>query len=348
MSLLLAASASPAEGNFGNLTSSDYIYIGADGPFWGVYFEMLSHNSGATLPFQTAEYSAGSSSWTSMTAKDSTMALTSDGCIAFLPTADIVGDGSWIKDTVDGSEKYWIRLAPDNIMTSTQIANIYICPYRPPIDADVFPHSGQAIAGVLPKILVGTWRGEEITWQDTWTLEASRIMQMRLSRVRGSASIGKLNLWAFCQDDIYHMAVGPEAHSARASWPLTNGGPHLLATFATDFGRPMNTKQVNRLVVTGEFLQSDDGFYVYWAWDNDDRWYRSGPHTACPIVLDLGEDAGKGRTFGVVAALNDATRDAVAFQGPYIYIPSEADGGWTDLGPEHQAVGGDIQSPQAR
>jgi len=346
VSLLLAAASASAEGQFGSLTTSDYIYIGADECFWGVYFEMLVHNAGATLPFQTAEYSATGATWTSITAKDSTMALSRDGCIALLPTTDIVASGLWTKNTLDGSSKYWLRLAPDTTMTSTQVRDVYTCPYRPPIDSDVFPQSGQAIAGVLPKILVGTWRGEELVWQDTWTLEAARIMQLKLSRVRGAASIGKLTLWAFCQDDIYHMAVGPEAHPARSSWPLTHGGRHMLAAKGTDFGRPMNIKRVKKMVVTGEFLQADDQFYVYHAWDNDDRWYKHGARTPFPIILN--DLQGEGRILYVAVALNDATRDAVAPQGPYIFIPSEADKGWEDLGPKHERLGPDIQSPMRR
>jgi hypothetical protein len=343
MSIILAVGAETQAGQFGNLTSSDYIYIRATEPFWAVVFEMLVPNVGAALPFQTAEYSAGSGSWTSITAKDSTMALSRNGCIALLPTTDIYDGGLWVEDTVDSVSGYWIRFAPDNTMTSTQVADVFVVPYRPGLDPNRFVYTAQALAGTLPQILQGTWRGENIAWQHIWTLEAAEVMQFRTSRVRGGSNMGRLNLWAWCQDDVYQMAIGPEAHPARAAWPPTNANTHVIWASGWDFGE---VAQVNAVHVKTEFLQADDELWLYWRWDNRAGWHNDGPFSTGPVLK--GRLAGQGRVLHMAVALNDATRDAVAPQIISAEIPSEAEGGWSPLGASAQPKEEEIASPQAR
>ena len=341
MSIILAVNAETQVGEFSNIgDAGDLIYIGADEPFWGVYFEIQATNLGHALPFQTLEYSAGSGSWTSITAKDSTVAFTSDGCIALLPTTDIFADGSWVQDAVDGVTGYWIRLDPDAVLTNVKVSNVYICPYRPPLDATLFPQSGFALASVLPKILVGTWRGETLVWDDVWTLEAARVMQLVVARTRGPNSTGQLTLWAICQDDIYHMPIGPESDPARAAWPATSGTsvPHLKGHSGYDFGEVV---KVNEVIIEGEFLQADDDFRFYYRWDNDDRWHMSGPHT--PFNITTGELEGQGRVLYTAISLQDATRDAVA---PYVirgFIPK---GQVVALDGAQENLGADLSSPQ--
>ena len=343
MSIILAVGADAQVGDFGGVgASGDLIYIGADEPFWGVYLEFQATNLGGALPFQTLEYSAGSGSWTSITAKDSTVAFTSDGCIALLPSADIYADGSWVKDTVDSSSKYWVRLDPDAALTNVKVSNVYICPYRPPLDATLFPQSGFALASVLPKILVGTWRGETLVWHDVWTLESARVMQLLVGRARGPNSAGQLTLWAICQDDIYHMPIGPESDPARAAWPATSGTgvPHLKGHSGYDFGE---VGKVNQVIIEGEFLQADDDFRFYYRWDNDDRWHMSGPHT--PFNITIGPLEGQGRVLYTAISLQDATRDAVA---PYIIRGLIPAGEWSAVEGAQENLGADIQSPQGQ
>lgn len=341
MSLLLAASAESQAGQFGSVTAGDYIYVGADEPFWGIVFEMLVANAGATLPFQAIEYSTATG-WTGITGKDSTMALSRDGCVAVLPTSDVVATGLWVKQTVDSDSKYWIRLKPDNTMTSTQVADVFIAPYRPGLDSLYrFTYTAQALAGALPQILVGTWRGEEMIWQHLWTLEAAEVMQLLTSRARGPSSMGRLNLWAWCQDAVYQMAIGPEAHPARAFWPPTNAEMHVIWASGWDFG---GVAQVDMVEIETEFLQADDELWLYWRWDNEPGWRNNGPIGQGPILTSLN---GHGRVLYLAVALDDATRDAVAPQVLSVEILSEAEGGWRRLGgpiPREQ----DIASPQLR
>ncbi len=343
MSLLLAVTADTQAGQFGSLTSGDFIYVGADEPFWGIVFEQLVRNVGATLPFQTAEYSATGDTWTSITAKDSSMALSEEGCIALLPTTDIVASGLWTKNTVNGDAKYWIRFAPDNTMTSTQVSDVFVVPYRPGLDPDRFVFTAQAMAGVLPQILVGTWRGENIVYQHVWTLEAAEVMALRTSRVRGPSSMGRLNLWAWCQDDVYQMAIGPEAHPARASWPPTTGDTHVIWASGFDFDV---VAEVLELHVKISHLQADDELWLYWRWDNDVGWHNTGSEGLGPVIVRGLE--GQGRVLYIAVALNDASRDAVAPYVTSVEIPSLEDDGWRELAPEDQPPEADFASPQVR
>ncbi len=321
----------------------DYIYIGADEPFWGAFFEMETDNTGTTTVF-TAEYSAGGGSWTSVTVKDSTLGFSNDGCIAIIPGSDIVASETWKTDTVDSQAgKYWIRLTPSGTMTSTEIREVYVCPYRPPIDPALFPETGQMLAGVLPKIIVGRWRGQEVEWHELLTLEAAEVMALLIGQTPSADSTGRTTLYAFCNDDLYYLPVGPDADPIRAAWPKTNGQTHVLQCSDHDFFLPGNIKRVTgKLVVRGQFLQADDGFYFYYRWDNEKDWRKEGPFdSGFPVVLN-GLD-GEGLVLHTVFALNDASRDAAA---PYVEYVGIAEGEWDDLGAAERGAEEDISSPQ--
>ena len=93
-----------------NVAATGRVYIGTDEPFWGVRFEMANFDS--TGGGFTVQYSAGTSSWTTVTARDSTLRFSRDGAIVPLPSTEIVADGSWTKGTVNGTSKYWLRIIP--------------------------------------------------------------------------------------------------------------------------------------------------------------------------------------------------------------------------------------------
>jgi hypothetical protein len=300
-------------------------------------FALLTYEVPASI-----EYSLGSGKWGRVGVRDSTMAFTEDGCIALLPSADIVASGAWAKDTIDGDSRHWIRITAGAVMTSAEVREVYISPYRPPLHTTEFPRSGQMLASVLPKIIVGSWRGEELVWHDVWTLESSKVMHLLIGRTAGSESMGRVTLWALSQDDVYHMAIGPEADPVRAAWAPTHGGTMKAWGFSgLNMGLPVNIKSVQKLGILCEFLQSDDELWVFYRWDNDDQWYWRGPETPSPVVLDNLD--GRGRVLYVVAAIRDASRDAIAPYVSYVGIPED---GWTDEGPLAEALGGDIRSPQ--
>jgi hypothetical protein len=228
-------------------------------------------------------------------------------------------------------------------MTSTTISAVYVNPYRPPIDPDLFPVSGAMIAKVLPKILIGTWAGERIIWHDVWTLPASRIMKLLIGRTSGPNSIGRLSLFAICGNDIYQMPIGPEADPVRAAFPPTEDGPHLQRFSSIDFDQVVG---VHKLIVRTKHLQEEDEVRVYTRWDNSVEWEKAGGFAYTPAFIE--PVPGQGRILHIAAQIKDATRDATP---PYIpkgglEIPSLRDDGWTKLEPENETLEPQIASPQ--
>ena len=318
--------------------ASDFLYFGADEPFAGMFIEITNTNAGVGTSLGTVAYSAGSDTWTNTTLLDSTGVLRADGCLALLPSTDIFADGLWLKNTVNSISKYWIRISLTSVL-----ASVYVCPYRPsPDTAQHFHKAGIALSGVLPELLVGTWRGENIVWQHVWTIESSRVMMLVVGRTRGANSTGRLTLWSIAREEIFYMPIGADSDPVRAAWPLTNDNvPHWMFFSGHAFGAPSHVKEVRKLIVYGEYLQDDDEFWVYWRWDQGDRWHKNGPHTKFPVVVEDLTDSG--RILYVAVALKDGSRDAIA---PYTSWAEVPEGEWEDLGPLAEPIGADIASPQ--
>ena len=325
------------------VSGTDYIYLGADEPFWGLYFDMHTASAMSGGFGWTAEYSAGSGSWTAFTELDSTLGLRESGAIVLDPSADVYASDLWKTDTVDSQTgKYWIRLSPPDLtLVNAKIAEAYIIPYRPSYDTTNFPAIGAMLAGALPKVLVGQWRGQQIVWHDWLTLQSSKLMVMTVSRTRSSASVGEQTLYCVTPNTMLAVPVGPDADPARAAWPATNGILHAMGYSGHNFGTPANVKSVQKLVINGEFLQGDDALDVFYRYDNADRWEHDGSFSHFPIVLN--NLAGAGSVLHVAVQLKDASRDAVA---PYITGVIVPKGEWIDHGPLFENIGPDIASPQ--
>ena len=323
------------------LTAGDYIYFGSDEPFWGVFLEMHTVSAMTGVHGWSAEYST-TAGWTAFSEQDSTFGLRENGAITFEATADVYAQGLWKTRTVDSqADKYWIRLLPAATLTSAKIAEAYIIPYRPSYDTTNFPEMGAMLAGALPKVLVGQWRGEQIVWHDWLTLEVPKILAMTVSRTRSSASVGEQALYCVTPSAMIAIPVGPDADPARAAWPKTNGILHGIGFSGHNFGTPVNVKSVQKLVLHGEFLQADDELHVFHRWDNADRWEKHDAYSRFPVVVD--DVGGEGRVLHVAVQLKDATRDAVA---PYISHAIVPKGEWVDHGPLHENIGADIAAPQ--
>lgn len=330
---------------------SDFIYIGADEPFWGMQFDLVGTRTGNNPPISAKSFSDGGGGWTDihLTSFDSTYGFMRSGFINLKNAADdtatdFFASAAWGKNTVNSISKYWIRLTVGAAMTGVTAREVSICPYRPPLDVDLFAISGPMLAGALPKILVGQWRGESIVWHDVWTLDCSTIDQLMVSRTTMANSQGPRTLFALTglpTNGLRYIPVGIEANPLRAAWPLTNGTPHLIGFSGHAFGAPSHVKKVRKLSIYGEYLQDDDDLRVYWRWDNSDRWEKSDSHTKFPVVVE--DLAGEGRVLYVAVALSDGSRDAVA---PYISWAEVPEGEWEDLGPLAESIGADIASPQ--
>ncbi|KKL08093.1 hypothetical protein LCGC14_2579330, partial [marine sediment metagenome] len=104
-------------------TALDFIYVGADEPFWGVWMDVLVATTGSATVWRAA-YSdtPNSNSFTGITNSlvlDATGGGLRSGFIGFDAGTDIVADGSWTTTTVNSvSGKYGFRLQGSGTTTS--------------------------------------------------------------------------------------------------------------------------------------------------------------------------------------------------------------------------------------
>ncbi len=342
----------------------DFLYIGADEPFWGVFLEFDAFRDNAKASTHTIEYSKSSGFQTATAGHDGTQHFTRNGCIVVAVTGgtDIVAASSnkWEKQTVNSVEKYWIRLGftiATNEPGNTKIREAYVCPYRSPLAADAasatHPLSGYALAHVLPKILVGTWKGETIQWDDVWTLDGPAVTKLVIGHTEVPGVVSRRKLYAFSKAGVHTMPVGDEGDGSpmRAFWPkLADYGEstvamdeHVIAFSGNDFGLPQNVKRISgKLSVDFPWRQSDDETYLVYWWDDDtDRYYQKELQPDESFVEKL---EGEGRVLYTALIWKDGSRDAVAPYLRYVGVPA---GQWEDLGPMHKYKA-DIASPMNR
>lgn len=317
---------------------ADFIYFGADVPFWGAYIGVSS--SRTTLSLLRIRYSDGAGGWIPLTDDryDSTMCLDHDGLIvpAFFDMRDIVQDKTWLKNTVDSVEKYWIRLQPSTTvdLTGSLVYQVGLVPYRPPLDVDVFPATGYEVAGALPKILVGTWQGEEIKWDDVWTLEDGRVEKLLVARdthaVDEAIAGGRRALFAITADSLFALPIGADSQPQRVPWPKLADYSETGVVFDThaiwfsghdSFVHKRATKKVLAgTVIDFPHVQSDDDVYVYHWWDSDaSRVYKNQIKGSHAVLRKL---EGEGRVLYMALQFVDGSRDEVAPQLLSVEVPN--------------------------
>ena len=342
--------------------SDDYILIGTTEPNMGTYMELAGVRDTETpaTAAMTVEYSSGTDAWTSATIMDSTLEFAQSGLISmhngFQHPFD--HDTKWTSfasaaDT-NNIDRYWMRIKPGGTLTGVTIREVHVLPYRPPltgdanVPTDAARMAGYKVAGALPSISKGTWRGEKIVWHDWITMWTSKIEKMVIGRVNDAVTDSESALYAVTHDGLYAIPVGPDGDPVRASYPnlghantLAAGlNDHLVAGSINDFGLPY-TVTVDAAIVKGKHLQSDDEFYIWYRAEHEPEWHQEGPSAKFPIVI---KDLGTGKAFQVIAGFKDGSRSAIAPQIDSITVPR---GHWTyeadELVDEPEQ---DTQSPQ--
>lgn len=343
--------------------TNDFILFGTTDPSMGFRIEMADARGSETpASALTVEYSSGVSSWTSATIMDSTLTFAQDGLMSmhnsFQHPFEHATPWTSFASAADTNSvnRYWMRIKPGSTLTGVKIREVHALPYRPSIapdrnsTTDATRMSGYKQAGALPTILVGTWRGERIIWQDVWTLWTSKIEAMVVGRVNDGVTDSESALYALSHDGLYAMPVGPDGDPARASWPnlgdpdtLAAGlNDHMIASTAHDFGLPAFVKTVDAAIARGHHLQSDDEFYLYSKMEHEAEWTPHGPFAKFPVAI---KELGDGKTLQVIAAYKDGSLDAIAPQIESITVPA---GHWTyDDDELIDALEEDTESPQA-
>lgn len=347
------------------LTTGDFIYVGADEPFSGVYFELDADRSATNTAVNTVTHSAAGETWIACAnTRDSTARFARSGLVTIQDSnnADLVNKSTtpWVKTTIaaapsphESTAKYWVRIEAVGAWAGVTVAHVYITPYRPPLDPDNQPLSGYELAGVLPKILVGTWRGETLVWDDVWTLDSSEIQQLVVSRTRSVHTNGRRSLFALTPEGLWYVPIGPSADPVRAPWPkLADYGEseiamdeHILYPSGHNFGMPQAIKHsVEEIVIDMPYVQADDEVYFYTWWDEDAvEVQKHGPVTGSPLVVR--DVPGQGKVLYTALMFKDGSRDAIAPYTPDITVP-ESKWQYHDAVPSMQQE--DIASPVNR
>ena len=169
---------------------------------------------------------------------------------------------------------------------------------------------------------------------------------MVVAKVNDGVTDSERALYAVSCDGLYAMPVGAAGDPLRSAYPnLGNAdtfalgiGEHVLFYSAHDFGSNVTT--VKLLKIPGGHLQSDDEAYVFWRWDNADRWESAGPRSKFPILV---KNLGSGKKLQVAIAYKDGSRTAIA---PYFDPPVIPAGQWeTHEEDFEEAIEADVQSP---
>lgn len=312
--------------------TDEALYIGCDDLFLGAYITLQTKRTAAWASTKLyTEYASAGPVWNTATnTRDGTAGFTQDGLFLLSTDGSDLANLStaWVKTTVDGVSKYWMRIYKTSAGTGVdtlagvKIREISVVPYRPPLDATNFPISQYAIGAALPKILYGTWEGERLIWHDMWTLDAAKIDKLLIARGECGGLPYRRVLYAFNHEGIYGMPLGFEHHPGRAAWPkLGDYGESGVAQSqrglwcsGVDFGGWVKPKPGATVAIDFPFVQSDDAVYVYSWWDEDaEKGLTDGPLATESIEALIAPEGG--RVLHVALYFSDGARDAAA---PYI------------------------------
>ena len=357
-----------------SITAPDRIWVGADEPFHGAYFEMqpgstrtsdqaaimvISYGlSGGTYQDAFATHLAvlGSHDGTSQFSKDGLITM-QDSDSGDLPN---LSSNPWTKTTIDSGglnfERYWMRITPSSstALTGAKIMSVSLVPYRPPLgNQGNFPRLAYALSSALPKILVGTWRGEEIIWQDTWTLDSPEIEQLVVTQTRAfETQDTRRSLMAISREGYTLMQIGADGSALRQPYAdFGTGGStlpleHAIGFSGRDFGWPTHKKTVSGMVIHMPHLQPEDEVYLWYWWDDDaDRTYEHGPFTDGTSVIVVPELEGEGRVLYCALGWLDKATNPINPQLPTVEIPQEM---WQLVEPIDSTRKPAIASPMGR
>ncbi len=319
-------------GAWASLIVGDFIYIGADVPFWGIQVTIETVISAYATPLTTGtvQYSKSGGFQAAPVLFDGTDQLRRTGSHMFVfANADIFNASSttpWIKSTINSVSKYWIRINFTSNVASLVVSEVKVAPYRPPLDFNTFPVTGQMLASCLTKILVGTWQGENLRWDDVWTLETAAVDAMAISRVGYTGGAGKRSLIVFTDiNTLFCLPTGAHNDPLRQTFPKladysesgTAFDEHVVAFSGFAIGSVWRVNEGTQVEFPG--IQSDDEVTIYYWWDNDaERVYK---HELKKSQTRLPALEGMGKVLYMALAFKDGSRDEVAPQLNSVRIP---------------------------
>ena len=172
----------------------------------------------------------------------------------------------------------------------------------------------------MTKILVGTWQGDEIVWQDQWTLMSPAIEKLLVTRVGYTGKTSQRSLMCMGWRGVFLLPIGADANPLRAPWPKLADygesgvaqGTHMLWCSGVDMGDWARVK--GKIKIDFPFLDGASSAYVYsWMDEDAEKVMVDGPFSERSIEARVTEEPG--RVLNVAVGFIASSRRAAA---PYI------------------------------
>ena len=291
-------------GTVGPTGAGDYLYIGSDQKFQGVYIN--STVSGTCGSDWIVQYGTAGS-WASPS-QYGLMDLNTDGAIFFKDDLD-----DFVQKSVNSTTKYWMRISVGGGGTAT-IKELYIIPHRPPTGIA----SGTDLTAIdrlnlVSHVLYCRPRGDEADWYDLYgLLTGVPINRLEVTAAAVTANNAGLQLIALTSGNYYYILLGSRETPQLTPFPQcqktgTHIGVPYLELGGTDFDWPEKSKSLRKLFLHFDNLDDGDRVEVFCRWDQNTAWWKAMQSNTAPFTVEFPEyDAQRGVVCHVGIALNDA------------------------------------------
>ena len=294
-------------GTIGPVAAGDYVYVGADVKFQGLYFVQTA---AGTVTVSDVAYWNGA--WTSISPLG-LMELNIDGPIFSVNDFD-----DWVATTVNGvAAKYWWRITLAGAGTTT-LKEVFIVPHRPPVGiAAGNDYTGIDRVNLLTHILYCRPRGDDADWSDVAGINMSTpCNRLENSLVGTSADNFGTKLSVLGAVTYRHVGLGSRATPQLIPRPLcqkstTSIGVPYLELGGTDCEWPEKVKALRKLFLHFDNLDDSDTVEVFCRWDQNIAWWKAMQSSTAPFTVDFpASDEQRGVICHVGIALNDAAVEA--------------------------------------
>lgn len=284
--------------------NGDFFYIGHPRPWQGARLMILPANQNDNAATLSAEVWNGTA-WSAIAILDFTLGSTgtrtlhTDGIVMF--TDDPINDNSWATRTIgtDDQQCYYARFRVSALLdANTQIAEVFLLPWRPPIDSTNFPLDSMDRAGCFPHLLLGDLneRGNG-AWHDLGAIITDKESPDDAQIVTTMAAAG--GTYGNTLDKLIILGRR-NAYSIDSTineyWPFIHSqGLFESAMLIPDQGR--RVVQLKEITVEGRDMNGVSQIFFYYRYGENEPWASVRLGTSLPAVVPRNDEQGMGVTF---------------------------------------------------
>ena len=294
-------------GTVGATDSGDYLYIGADVRFQGVYVQ----ENASTLAISAIDYWNGTA-WADAGSVQGMATWAGNGGFYVRET-----NSSWAKNTVNSVSKYWWRITVGGGATSL-VKEFYIIPQRPPVGITAGnDYTGLDRVNLLSHLLYCRPRETKATWFDVAGFSmSSPPNRIEVSQAAITTDNAGDKVFVFSSSSYKILLLGGRTTPQLTPFPqcqksATNIGVPYLELGGTDFDWPEKSKALRKLFLHFDNLDDGDTVEVFCRWDQNTAWWKAVQSNTGPFTVEFpAYDAQQGVIGHIGIALNDAAVEA--------------------------------------